>query len=65
MSYFKTIYFPMPLPHFLIKGISILISFFLQMHCLSTCTCTTVHEAEFVTQLLYAELQPVVEEAKG
>lgn len=26
---------------------------------------TAVHEAEFVTQLLYAELQPVVEVAKG
>lgn len=54
MSYFKTVYFPMPLPHFLIKGIYILISFFLT-DVLSIYS-TTVHEAEFVTQLLYAEL---------
>lgn len=48
---------------FLIKSIYILISFFLT-DALSIYS-TTVHEAEFVTQLLYAELQPVVEVAKG
>lgn len=53
----------MPLPHFLIKGIYMLVSFFLT-DALSLYN-TTVHEAEFVTQLLYAELQPVVDEAKG